>query len=480
MDIISLVMLILGCIGIFFGFLYGKKRGLVKAIVRLVLVALSAVAAFVLREQITDIVLNTPIVEGQSIVQLLSEGLNSGGMNMEGLANIITSVITMILQIFVFIITFYVLRIATIVVYWIIAAIIKAVNKSKLRKIISTDVESLQQGRKLNKKQREWVSTIKTNQDRLKNEKELDRREVRKINNTIYKYEKKLVKKTLKRDRKKWLGGLVGIVQGALVAICVTAPLSGLVSDVSSLVKSVASIEIDGSALIDETTNAQLSELGLYTYSESTVAKVYDKAGGWLYKELSTVEGATGNNSNIQAQIGAIEAGAQMVGAVTQLTEINFEDGFTAETKDQLVAIFNDLDAIKDNMSPESIEALDALITEALTPMLGDMAEDLPIDLSTLSFAEVDFATEGEVISKFYDIYDTIESGAEVDDDELLEEVITTLADSTLILPVLSQMNEGGEAMDFTESEKEQISEIIDNLENKENVDELKKLFGIE
>ena len=63
-----------------------------------------------------------------------------------------------------------------------------------------------------------------------------------------------------------------------------------------------------------------------------------------------------------------------------------------------------------------------------------------------------------------------------------MEEVVTTLSDSTLILPLVSQIVEdlpAEEKPNFSESDKEQISDIIDNLENQENAEALKKLFGI-
>ena len=106
MDIISLVMLILGAIGILGGFLFGRKRGLTKATVRLVLVGISALLAFLMRETITETVLNTPIEDGKSILELLTEGMISGddAETMKGFVTIITNVFTMILQIFSFII----------------------------------------------------------------------------------------------------------------------------------------------------------------------------------------------------------------------------------------------------------------------------------------------------------------------------------------------------------------------------------------
>ena len=73
------------------------------------------------------------------------------------------------------------------------------------------------------------------------------------------------------------------------------------------------------------------------------MAEVYDTVGGWLYKEISTVEGVDGNDTNIQAQIGAVQAGAQMVESVTKLTEVNFEEGLTENTVNTIVDIYTPL-----------------------------------------------------------------------------------------------------------------------------------------
>jgi hypothetical protein len=483
MDYISLAMLILGAIGIVLGFLFGKKRGLSKAIVRLILVVIAAVAAFLMREKITEIVLNVPVEDGKTIIELLTESIASGedAAKMEGFVNVITNVLTMVLQILVFIITFIALRIATLILYWIIAAIIKASNKSKVRETIRTDIDNFEEGRRLSRKQKKLLERVKDDQEALKSD-DLDKKSARKIKKNLANNEKKLIKKTVKRDRKKWRGGFVGMLQGAVVVICIVAPISGLVLNVSSLVKSVSTLEIDGEKLLDEEITNTLEEIGIYKYPESKVAEVYDYAGGWLYRELSKVENTDGSQSNIQSQIEAVQGGVEMVDAVTKLTEVNMEEGLTEEVKDQVVDIFNNLDEIKSNMSEESVQELDKLMKEALTPMLGDMAEELPIDLGKLDFAEVDFAKEGEVVSSFYDLYIETEQSDNVNEEEVIEEVITTLSDSTLILPILSQVVEElpeEEKPNFTEEEKAQIEDILEGLENQENVDAIKALFGI-
>ena len=130
-----------------------------------------------------------------------------------------------------------------------------------------------------------------------------------------------------------------------------------------------------------------------------------------------------------------------MAGAVTKLTEIKLDEGLTEEVKDELVSVFNELDQIKDSMTEESVQELDTLMKEVLTPMLGEAAQELPIDLSSIDFASVDFATEGEVISSFYDLYEQAETGELTNEEEVIETVITSLSESTLILPLLSFKN---------------------------------------
>ena len=115
--------------------------------------------------------------------------------------------------------------------------------------------------------------------------------------------------------------------------------------------------------------------------------------------------------------------------------------------------------------------------------MLGEAAEDLPINLDEISFAEVDFSNEAEVIDSFYGLMEKAENGEELDTDEVLEEVITNLSDSNLILPILSQVVEGlpeEEQLNLSEEDKNKVEEIINGLDNKENADEIKALFGIE
>ena len=440
MSIIDLGMLGIGAVIILSGFLYGFKRGFKKALLRLVILGVCVALSFLYREKISDIALNTPVSEGKSLLELLTESFSSGenAEQMEGLLNVITNILKMVIQIFVFIICFYVLKTVSMIIYWIFSGIITSREKRKVRN--SNKVEG------------------------------------NTIDETKVKYE-------VKKNRKKWFGSLVGIGQGILIIIFVVGPLNGLMVNISSLIKSLSEVEMEGTKIIDENTVGVLDNVGLFDYSNSSVSKVYTLLGDGVYKEVSKIEDENGNTVNIKSQIEAIDGGVKMVDVMSSLSNLDTSEGFTADTKDELVNIFNELDEIKENMSEEGVEQLDNLIKDVVSPMLGENAEDLPINLDEISFAEVDFSNEAEVIDSFYGLMEKAENGEELDTDEVLEEVITNLSDSNLILPILSQVVEGlpeEEQLNLSEEDKNKVEEIINGLDNKENVDELKALFGIE
>ena len=69
-----------------------------------------------------------------------------------------------------------------------------------------------------------------------------------------------------------------------------------------------------------------------------------------------------------------------------------------------------------------------------------------------------------------------------VNGEEMMEEVITTLSESTLILPVLSQVMDTLPEEDrpsLNEEEAAQVESILEGLENQENADEIRKLLGL-
>lgn len=449
MNIISIIMLVLGILTVFGGFVFGFKRGLFKSLIRLLIVGFCIIAAFFLREKIADILLNSPISNGKSLLEAIKEGIVSGenAESMQGLADVIINIFRMVFQIFVFIVIFFILKIISMLVYWVVAGIITVFQKSIAK-------ESL--------KQKEDEKNGYSNEE--------------------YYFEDIEIKREANRRRKKWLGSLMGIAQGVMITACIIGPLNGLIVNVSSLTNSLSNLEINGSKVIDDASVEIMEKVGLFTYGDSEVSKIYTLLGDSIYTEISKVKDENGNVINIKSQIEAIDGGVQMADAVLELSKIDTSNGFTSDTKDQLVDIFNELDEIKESMSEEGVKELDNLIKDVISPMLESSSEELPIDLENINFSEVDFSTEAEVIDTFYDLMEKSENGEELNKDEVLEEVVTTLSDSNLILPVLSQIVENlpeEKQLNLSEEEKSKVLDIIDNLENQENTEKLKELFGV-
>ena len=437
MDIFCLIMLVLGCVGIFSGFLFGLSRGLFKSTVRLIIIVVCALLAFVLKEKITNEIVNYPIVEGQSLLELLTGSISGeNAESMKGLMEVVANIVRMVLQVLVFILTFVVLRTVSMIVYWVVTGIITSIhNKSSKRSYSSENYE------------------------------------------TLTDEEKKALKKKDK-VRGRLPGALVGLAQAIIVISCVLGPLNGLIVNASSIIKSLSELEMNGSPVIGEDLVDTFDDLGLMTYDDSTVCKVYSITGNVVYEKVATIKDKNGRVINIQTQIEAIDGGIKMVNSVLELTNVDLSNGLTDDTVDELVDVFKELDTIKNDMSDESVEELNKIVKDALTPMLDDVSE-LPINLDEIDFEDVDFAKEGEVIETLYDMMEKAESGESIDKDGALEEVITTLSDSTLILPVLSQIDTEN-TINLSAEDKNKVKDIIDNLPNQENADKLKDLFGIE
>ena len=443
MSILNIGMIILGAICVLSGFLYGLKRGLSKSIARLVIIIICVVLAFYFRTDITDLILSIEVDNGKTLIETIRESIASGenAEAMKGLADVVENIVKMLVQILVFIITFEVLRIVSMIPYWIVGGII---NSSQKRK-----------------------ATAK-----------IDNEPTEENHYDSYKDKKRLIKRKVKKNRKKWFGSLVGVVQAVIIITCVLGPLNGLIKNSSSIVKSLSEIEMDGTKIIDDELNEILDGIGLFDYNDSTACEVYSITGDMVYNNVSKVIGPDGNVVNVASQIEAISGGLKMVGSVLDITNVDLSNGLTSESKDQLVDIFNDLESIKSEMSEESVEELNNLVKDTLAPMLGE-STDLPINLEDIDFNEVNFAKEGEVVSSLFDLMEKVENDEPINTEETLEEVITTLSESNLILPILSDMAKE-ESLNLSEEDKNKAKEIIDNLENQENVEELKALFGIE
>ena len=133
MGIITSVMLGLTVVGLGFGALFGFMRGRNRAILRLILVAVSVFLAIFLRGPLTNLVMGIE-VEGQPIKEMLLSAFNQGEMAVpESLQTLVFSIIEIFLGIFAYFIAFFSLRAVTWAVVFPICKIFVRKGEKKRR-----------------------------------------------------------------------------------------------------------------------------------------------------------------------------------------------------------------------------------------------------------------------------------------------------------------------------------------------------------
>ena len=64
--LLSIAIIAIAGVAVLFGFLLGLKRGFDKSLIRIILVAVALVAAWLLREQITNWIMNITVSSGKT------------------------------------------------------------------------------------------------------------------------------------------------------------------------------------------------------------------------------------------------------------------------------------------------------------------------------------------------------------------------------------------------------------------------------
>lgn len=270
---------------------------------------------------------------------------------------------------------------------------------------------------------------------------------------------------------KKGVGMLIGLVQGALIAFCICAPLNGVVLDMQKLMN----IEMDGQPVIDAETKASMQDAGvdLDAYAEGPVSKLYTAIGKGFYNALAKTENADGNTVTLSGYVDATVATTKFADELVVLSGINFENGLTAENRDAIHQSFKNLDQIKGEMSEEA----KATVNQMIAAVVADAGEEIPPEMSEIlenfDISAVNFEKEGEVI---LDLYEYAEGEGEVTATEL----VNTLAESTLILPAIESMVETESAIELPDDEtRAEITAAINALENDDAAASLRKIFGL-
>lgn len=404
---IEIGILALSGVCLLFGLILGAIRGGKRSIGRIVVVALCVVAALLLRETVTNALLQMKVGSQtlqESIISALPQELAS-------LGDVVIMFVKLIASVAVFVLLFVALQfVSAIIITPIVNAILgKSRNKSTL------------------------------------------------------------------------LGMLFGLVQGVAVALVLCIPLNGLLVEVNNVAQlDVVQQAMNGSSTAYASADAAGSGEGsnadqefqkyltmLDEYAKSGVSKLYTSLGGSVFDAVSTIKD-DGKTYTLSGQIKAIEGAAKMKQAMDKLSNIGSAD-FDASNIADVKQALSDLN----NLPDEAKET----IGEVVSRLVEELAPDLPVDISTIDFTEVDFEKEGEVVEKVYNFAEKVTDAEQTITEEDIKDIVKTVADSDIVLPLLETADT---TIELNETDKEMAKNAIDELEIEDaQKDTLRKLLGI-
>lgn len=257
-------------------------------------------------------------------------------------------------------------------------------------------------------------------------------------------------------------GALVGLLQGAAIAFILCTPLTGL----SKEAEKVCDIELDNQKLIDLSQAKVFNyDVDFKEYNESKLASVFDKLGGKLFVKLTTTTNAQGKEVTLSGQIDALIGAVKIANQISAISNIDLSEGLNANNINEIKNIMANLDTMKAELSDEALDTLNELVTA----VASDFTDG--VDLSNVDLATISFTKEGEILEDLYS-YQEDNSSASTDD------LVKSLADSDLIIPIASASEV---KVELSDSEKAKVNESINNLEGVEEtkIADLKAIFGI-
>ena len=262
-------------------------------------------------------------------------------------------------------------------------------------------------------------------------------------------------------------GMIVGLVQGALIAFCVCVPINGLLVDVSKLA------DLDVGKTIDL---SQVKEIGseAKTYAEGPVSKIYTAIGADFYKALATSVNEDGTEKNFSDYVDAAVSSGKLVSVIDSAASIDFSQGLTAENRDTIHQLLQDLDAAKGEMNEETIAVVNEMIAAVVSDLDAELPESLKGVVEDFDMSEISFAQEGEVILTLYDFLEN-------EGETTATDAVNALAESTVILSVVENVlaKEDAHIELSDEATKAEVTSAIAAVEDPEVREQLRNLFGL-
>lgn len=353
---LSISVLGLTIVALFFGMIFGLIRGRGRAFVRLILVVVCAVLALALRGVVVEFVMNLTI-DGVTLRDTLLESFSQDGASMPAsMQNLIFALIEIVIGFASYFILLFTLRfLSWIFIFPFLKIIIRKIEKKRARNAY----EEANQGA------------------------------------DFYSLSRRERKKLAKKQRRRGAGALIGLVQGILVAYFLFAPLTGLLIQVDK----IANIEIEGEAAVTLPEEVDITE-----YTESTIGKIYGATGHWFYNIMTTTTDADGNEISLEGTLDSLTTLLDVVNTTSSLSDdiqkINDPEATPNERIEALIKLGDKLIAVGNSME-EVDEGIMSIIKDAVTEMGGEDVSDEELDQMIDMLSSEFFIDAGQGLKAF-------------------------------------------------------------------------------
>ncbi len=285
--------------------------------------------------------------------------------------------------------------------------------------------------------------------------------------------------------KRKGIGALVGLVQGAVIAFVVCAPVTGILSQVDK----ISHIQMNNKPLFELP-----EEIGIADYVESAPGKFYGTTGNWFFNLVSSGETEDGDDISIEDTVDIVVAVSGIADTVTNLTtklegidpDAPVEEQITTikDIGSSLVEIGNSLNGLSSD-AKEMVNDLVGSVKELITSEAGDdMPPEVEEFIDNFKIEDINLVATGKAINGIAAFVEKTEINPELADTVTQDEVndiVNGLAANEFILDMIAGAGEDVQLAEVADSQYKTMFEtaISNTTLDAENKDMLKNLFGL-
>lgn len=306
-----------------------------------------------------------------------------------------------------------------------------------------------------------------------------------------------IMKLFVKKGAKKraLLGGIVGIIQGAVIAFAFCVPVNGLLTQANTLMTSLADLKLDGNPVISAEVQDKVAEAGLDDYQKSFMCEFYTQSGGWAYNMLTTVKDKDGDPISLDSAINAVKAVVKVANSFSaNLDAINNSfsagGGFSEEGKNALVDMLKTIGEVQDGeLKDEATKKIINTIIVGAAGMTGDGSEgsegiSLPEDFDITA---LDTGSAVGAVEALYDFNARANDETKTEEEKQLtneeaKAIVNGIAKNESLISAVVQEN--NLMPEVGETDKALIETELETLKsegeiNDETAEQVRKLLGI-